>query len=135
MKDSSLAPGVMLACFAAGPLFVTSTALAMLYAGLPEPVLVSGRDLASFFAVLAPAFIVGGLLAILPTAVGASAMRALAERYENARAPIVWTSVGVVGGTAIALVFEAFSDPPVAFGLIATSALCARICRFPLRWD
>jgi len=135
MSKSSLAPGVILACFAAGPLFMVSTALATLYTNLPNPIVVSSSELLGFVAIIAPSIIVGGILALGPTMVGASAMRAFSERYEAARAPIIWTGMGALCGAALALALGAFSDSPAAFGLIATSALCACICRFQLQWD
>ncbi len=136
MRQNSLLPGNMLACFAAGPIFVASSTLAMLHARLPKPIEVDVEQLLLFLPILLAAAVFGAFMAAIPVLVGAAGMRFLAEFVPLARAPSVWTGVGALAGAGIALATGAMrQDPVTAFGLIVTSALCARICRFQLRSD
>jgi hypothetical protein len=118
------AHGMVLACLVAGPVFVISAAAAGAYLTLPRPIRIEPRDLASL------------ALLLLPVLIGATAMRALAERIEVARAPITWAAVGALCGAGLAWWSEVTTEQPeLAFALIVTSTLCARLCRPPLRGD
>lgn len=123
---------VVAACAAsgvAGPVFVTSSALAYLYLQIPQPIVVDPRDLQLFFAALLPAALFGFLLAFMPNLIVAGLMTALSRHSSTLRLPAAWAFVG--GGSIYAAMHFAVSEPiepPILFGLTMTAALCALIC-------
>ena len=130
------AHGLVLACLVAGPVFVISATAAGAYLTLPQPIMIEPRDLASLAMLLLASCLFGFLIALLPVLIGATAMRAAAERIDVARAPIAWAAVGALCGAGLAWWSEVTTEQPeLAFALIVTSALCARLCRPPLRGD
>lgn len=121
------------AMLAAGPLFTTATALASLYAELPAPVVIEPSTVFGFLFLQIPALVVGAVLALVPTLVGTGAMQALSRSCSWARSGAAWVLAGAALGVLIAAVFDAIGTPPVAFGLVATSAGCAGLCHWRAR--
>lgn len=128
--------GVLGASLAAGPMFVIATALAWLYLQLPRPLVITSEGMLGLFLLCLPAAAIGFFLAIGPNLVGTAVMNVLGERVEVARTPLVWIVAGSASGALIAFLFGALpGNPAVAFGLIVTSAACARTCRRGACWD
>lgn len=130
------APSLMLACLVAGPAFVWTNIIADAYLRLPRPIVASPHDIFGLlmFSLLAALF--GFVIALLPTSLGTLLMHNLGERVEAARAPLAWILAGGTIGAGLAMLFGAFPDlPETAFALVATSALCARICRRSVSWE
>ncbi len=126
-------PRFVRASFIAGPLFLTSTNLALLYLKLPHPIEVGVDQLYLFLMMLLPSAMVGTLLAMLPNLIGGAFMNLVALRFAAFRAPIAWAAVGAAIGLSLALATEA--PGALAFGLVITSAFCARICRNAACWE
>lgn len=129
-------PSLILACLVAGPVFVWTNMLADLYLRLPQPILISPNDIAALliFSLLATLF--GFVLALLPTSLGTLLMHSLGEHVEAARTPLAWTLAGAAIGGGLAMLFGTWPDSPAtALALVATSALCARICRRSVQWE
>lgn len=125
------AKGFIVASIAAGPVFVASFAAALLYAQVPHaiPVEIGFADL-GVVAFMAPIVVVAGfLLSLIPNLVGAAAMTAISGRHPLGRAPLLWVLAGGAIGGLLAWLMQ-IPDGPTAFALVATSALCARICRW-----
>ncbi len=132
----SVGGGVGAASLLAGPVFVTSCALASLYLELPRPIVVSANQLGLFLILLIPAVAVGFLIAFVPVAIGAALLFRLGRQFEVLRAPIAWTLVGAAIGIALVAALEldgAWRE--IGFGLVATCAICATICRRRIVWD
>lgn len=129
----------IIASTAAGPAFVLSLAAAWLYLQVPRPIPFEFDPVdlvGSGIGFMVMATIFGFLLALLPNLAGAALMAALAETNEMARDPIAWTAAGLLAGAGIAALTGGFEDNgPTAFAVIATSAICARICRAQLDWE
>lgn len=121
--------GLALAALSAGPIFLGATTAAALYLELPGPLVVTAGDVGLFLLLCVPALFVGTLLAVIPLLLGTAFMSFLGSVAAPARSPEAWTAAGVLAGAGIALLFDAFADPPYAFGLILTSAACAAMCR------
>ncbi|HEX8571118.1 MAG TPA: hypothetical protein VF759_00035 [Allosphingosinicella sp.] len=128
-------PSIALASLAAGPIFLASTAAASLYLRLPRPVVVEPWQAASFVLMAMPAVIVGFLLSVLPNMIGSRLMVRAGAALPWARAPVAWAASGALMGGGLVGLTGAFSEPAAAFGLIATSACCAAICRLSVCWD
>ena len=135
-RTGSRAAGIALATMLAGPVFITSIALASFFRMLPAPVVVSGQNILIYLALLIPSMIVGAFLAGLPNLIGTVALAALADTQDWARPLPVWMLTGAVIGMIITFVTAGpRSDPATMFALVATSAICAGLCRCFLRWQ
>ena len=134
VKTGSLAKGVTLALFLAGPIFLLMLGLAQLCQLFPRAIEMPelGESFAALL-LLPVAAIVGAIISSPANLIGGTAMGVLGEHHGWARPPIVWTLAGTALGIAITLAVTA-DNPQVAFALIATSAICARICRLWVRW-
>jgi hypothetical protein len=128
---------VALASFAAGPIFLVSTALAALYLELPRPVPLALRyeEIALVFMAFIPAIFIGFLLSFVPNFLGSRLLLFTGGALPAARGRVVWTGTGALLGAAIACLTGAITEPAFGFGLIATSACCAAICRLSAYWD
>jgi hypothetical protein len=130
MKTSYSAGAAALpASAAAGPLFLTILAAITLYGRLPQPIVLSGGELAGFVVALPFAAIFGFPIAYLPNVAGTKLMAAISDNSAVAREPSVWMCAG---GALIAVVIFGLDpqiEAPVGLSLILTSAICARICR------
>ncbi|HYJ82253.1 MAG TPA: hypothetical protein VEW26_05340 [Allosphingosinicella sp.] len=126
---------IVLACLAAGPIFMVSTALAALYLQLPRPLVVP-IDIAGVFAMMfIPSVVVGFLLSFFPNWGGSRLLLYIGELLPESRPWPVWVGSGALLGAVIVGVTGAFSQPAGAFGLVVTSACCAAICRHSAAWD
>ena len=126
----------LLASVSAGPLFLIFSVAAALYVRLPQPVSVSATDVSPFVGILVLAVIVGAILALLPILLGTLLMRALADRFALAAEPEIWWLTGAAAGAGLAFAFGAWpQSPETAFAVIATSAVCAGICRTGLELE
>ena len=134
-RTGSLSDGIAAAMLSAGPIFVAMLGLHEAYRRFPGPIdTVSAGDLLLMIP-MAPAVIaIGGVLSIPAILVGGLTMRALGTAFAWTRLPLLWIVAGAGFGVAIACLF-ARESPPSAFALIATSALCAGICRRPVIWE
>ena len=128
--------GVLGASFMAGPVFVIATALASLYLKLPRPLVITTEGVLQLLLFCLPAVAFGFFLAIGPNLIGTALMNVVGERVEVARSSFMWTVAGSSSGALIAFLFGALpANPAIAFGLIVTSAACARTCRQRACWD
>lgn len=125
----------LIAAASAGPLFVAAASAADLYLRVPQPVTVGAGEVAQFIAILLPAFLVGGIVGLVPIMLGTLVMTALAERFELARQREIWWLTGGAIGGALAFAFASPEVPQAAFALVATSAICAGICRLGAEVD
>ena len=74
-------------------------------------------------------------IALPVSAVCASLLAAFADHVPPARPALVWVLAGgLVGASAAYLLDMPREAPALAFGIIATSAVCAYICRRRLQW-
>lgn len=126
---------IILPCVAAGPLFLVSTALAAFYLQLPEPLVVPLDVAGLFVMILVPSVIVGSLLSFVPNWIGSRLLLLIGEILPASRSRLVWLGAGILLGSLIAWLASAFDSPPIAFGLIATSACSAAISRHSACWD
>ena len=134
-KAERMSGAILYACLLAGPVFLTSTALASLYLKLPQPILVSGSEFGLFLMMMLPALIVGFLLALVPVTLGTAALFALGEKNAAFRLPGMWAAVGAASGIALTILFK-LEGPwrEVSFALVVTSAVCARMARNFVDW-
>jgi hypothetical protein len=124
----------LIASAAAGPLFLASFAAASAYLQLPHPIVVRAQDLD--FGLVMAATMAGFIIGFLPNLVGSAVMKAIGDTNAAARSAALWTAVGAAAGTAIALLFYGPQpDPTGSFAFIATSAICARLCRTQMHWE
>ena len=128
MRSSSLMQGIVIASLASGPLFVAANLLAVPLFVPNPPSGMGSWSLGLTVFLLLPVLLVGFLLGFVPNLVGALAMAALAERHASARPMVAWIAAGAMMGAAIGLAFGA-DEPLSLFPVIATSAVCAAICR------
>lgn len=138
MRRKSASNGsVALASLAAGPIFLVSTALAVLYLRLPHPITadVGPRDIALIVLSFIPAIFFGFLLSIIPNLIGSRLLLGAGGAIPATRARPIWIGAGALFGAAIAAETGTFAEPAYAFGLIFTSASCAAICRLSASWD
>jgi hypothetical protein len=122
---------------AAGPLFLALCACAYLYGQLPHPITVAAADFGMFAALMAPAFIVGFIIAFVPNLLGSAVMATIGESADWGRSPVAWSLAGGFAGAGLALLFyprDAEAWPGI-FALVLTSAICARICRAFMAWE
>lgn len=134
-RRSSRRGGILFATLVAGPLFAANTSAASLYLRLPSPIVIRPSELMLVAPVAVLSIIVGCVLAILPNLVGTALLVGLGDKYPEARLPEFWTIAGAAIGIGITAATGAFQSPPLAFGLVATSAACAWICRRAIVWD
>jgi hypothetical protein len=133
VRVGSVASGVWLAGFLAGPLFIASAALAAAYLQLPSPIIIGPSILIGGLVMFVPAALFGSLIGLPVSAIGAAFMVALADHFEWARSPLVWMMVGA--GLAIGVVLMISSMPvEIGFGIVSASAFSALLCRRPLAW-
>lgn len=122
-------PAALIAAAVAGPLFVLSYVAAELYLRIPQPVVVQDQEFVLFLAVMPSTFLVGGVIGLVPIFLGAAVMGALADRFEAMRSPFAWAAAGASCGVGLVLLFASWTDYSIAFALVATSTVCAVICR------
>lgn len=130
-------PSIIPASLAAGPIFLVSTALAFFYQQLPHPMSITATPFgaAGIALMLVPTIIAGFILSMLPNLLGSRLMFFTGIALPETRARPIWVGAGALMGAAIAWPTGAFDSPAVAFGLIATSACCAALCRQSACWD
>jgi hypothetical protein len=133
----SIRASVALASLAAGPIFVASAGLAALYLQLPRAVdvTVGPANIIWLLLVPLPVVLAGFLLSFIPNLVGTCLMLLAGFQFQAARSRAAWLGAGALFGTLIAWETTGFEEPATAFGLIATSACCAAICRHSACWD
>ena len=137
IKQGTLAPGVILAGAVAAPLCILLTGLAHLYLQLPAPITIEWEALLSgTFMSLVPVLTIGVLISLPVNILGSAIMAGLSRRFEWARSKLSWIFAGTLAGAAVAwLIGQAFIAGEFAFGLIATSAVCAGLCRHWVEWS
>jgi hypothetical protein len=127
---------LMVACLVAGPTFATTFALADLYLKLPQPILLTVPEIAPLLAFCLTATVFGFVIALVPAGLGTLLMSRLGDHVPAARAPLAWTLAGAAIGYGLAVLTGAWPGlPAAAFALVATSALCARICWGAAEWE
>lgn len=135
IRGGSIKEGVGLACITASPIFTVAIFLYMLIYRWME--LRSVTDVAEMIWVMvvysAIGLPIGAIIAAPLSTIGGTTMCALADRYALARHPIFWTMAGAAIGLSIALPLPARLDT-LRFGLVVTSAMCARIGRSRINW-
>lgn len=134
-RISPLFGPIALASLAAGPIFLVSTGLAAIYLEMPKPVIVEPALIAPGILLFVPAIAIGFILSVVPNMIGNSLLLFTGGAIRAARARPVWIGTGALFGAAIAGETGAFAAPPLAVGLILTSACCAAICRLSACWD
>ena len=122
----------LIASLPAGPLFVTTGALELLYATVPAPISIDPVNLFAFVITLFVSLVPGFLLAFIPVFLGAAFMVRAGEISETARDPVSWVVAGTAAGAFIAFLIDAqmFAPP-----FIGTSGICAWFCRRQLEWE
>ena len=134
-KSGTLAKGISLALVVAGPIFVAMLSLYEAYLRFPHAIEVPDASLIPAALMALPVISVLGAIISLPAnLIGGLGLGALCERYGCLRPPPVWTIMGLSAGMLIAFVFSR-ENPQPAFALIATSTICARICRHWVEWE
>lgn len=129
-------PSIAKAAMLAGPIFVSSSGLAMWMAepNLPFNVTdISIVPMALVMLVISAVF--GSVIAIIPCVVGAWLTKMVGEINDGLRAAPVWA---IAGGMLGAIPHWLSDDPELGsatFALIVTGACCALICRIGVRWD
>ena len=132
------------ASIAAGPLFLAFSAGAFLYLQIPHTITFVAEDLGIFMVMMLPATFVGFILAFVPNLLGSAVMATIGDSAEWGRSPLAWTLAGGLAGMALVLLFAPREAPFAgfdqeggagAFALIATSAICARICHRQFDWE
>ena len=117
------------AVLAAGPVFIAMILLRPLIGPHAQPV--SIQALGAFYALpLVTAF--GGLIALVPIALGTRAMRGLADMTDAGRLAVLWWLAGGGAGAAIAWAFQSGSDG-IAI-MAGTGAIYAGISHAGQRW-
>lgn len=134
-QGSSAHASVALASVAAGPIFLVSTGMTALYLQLPRAVALDPALAALSVLLFVPAVMIGLILSIIPNLVGSRLLLRLGKAFPPARAHRVWIATGALLGTLLSFETGAFAAPPLAVGLILTSACCAGICRLSAFWD
>lgn len=127
MRAGSPLPAVTAASIVAGPLFLTSAAVASLYLELPKTIVVGPEQFTWFLLTLVPSLLFAFLPAFVLNLIGSSLMIGLTGMGRSALPPEAWLAAGAAIGSGVAASFGA--GPEIAFALVATSALCAWICR------
>jgi hypothetical protein len=133
-RDPFFGP-IALASLAAGPIFVASTGLAVIYLQLPDAMVLDPAQIPLIILLFIPAIAIGFVLSIAPNLIGSLLMLSAGGAFSAARGRPTWIGAGALVGAAIAGSFGAFAEPAYAFGLIFTSACCAAICRLSAHWD
>jgi hypothetical protein len=135
MAFRNFAAGIA-ATFAAGPIFVTSLALAqpVLY---PDPITLPLLEIVTaVLPIFAVASVAGAIIAAIPIAIGATAMGWLGEYNAGLRLPPAWgLTGGMMSGGWFVFVPSESTEHGVIFALVATGAICALICRYGTRWS
>ncbi|HST37278.1 MAG TPA: hypothetical protein VLK25_11695 [Allosphingosinicella sp.] len=122
------------ASLVAGPVFVLSYAASLVYARLPHPIVVDPETLLGLATILLPATIVGFMIGYCVNIVGALIMAALSNHIRLVREPPAWVAAGAAIGGSIAFLLDGYGRDGPAFALIATSAICAGLCRRGFDW-
>ncbi|HEX4738329.1 MAG TPA: hypothetical protein VH331_12295 [Allosphingosinicella sp.] len=134
LGQTRLGRGIGLASLAAGPIFLTANAAAWMYLQIPKPIAIGPSDLLLFVGLCIPAAVFGCILSILPNLIGSGLMVAMGDALPAARSPEVWIVAGGLAGLGIAAAMSFAQSPSSGFALVATSAICARICRRSVAW-
>lgn len=134
IKQGSLAIGIAAATLLCGPIFIATTAIGYACAQFPSAIRLENAEW--LILLMIPAIMYGSFVGVLPIIFGAMAMAAIASKAPVARLPALWTFAGAICGAGIMILFRT-SEPDTAatFGVIATSAICARICRHWVEWE
>jgi hypothetical protein len=93
---------------------------------IAAPITVAPEAVFGMIGIAFIAMLFGMVVAVPVNAIGAAAMLALGELYAPARTRTAWMLAGgVIGGIAAWLMA---APPELGFALVATSALCGRLC-------
>lgn len=134
-RTGFLGTGLFTASAAAGPLFVTLCVLAMLYRQWPAPISFDDATVAGFLGFAIMAAVPGTIIALPVCTLCALALRKLADRVALLRNPVVWMLTGGAIGAVVVGLLQRDMEFEIGFGLIATSAICAGLCRSSIGWD
>lgn len=122
MRPGSRLPAICAGAVAAGPLFVAASALASLYLQLPQPVTLEVPQVVAFLIMLLPALVAGFFPAFVMCLFGSLIMGGF-----SATSRAAWAAAGAAAGFGLAVLF--LTEAANTFALVATSSVCALICR------
>jgi hypothetical protein len=122
MTPGSPLPAICAGAAAAGPLFLASSAIASLYLQLPQPVTVDVPQVVAFLIMLLPALVAGFCPAFVMGLFGSLIMGGL-----KATGRAAWAAAGAAAGYGLAVLL--LTEAANSFALVATSSVCALICR------
>lgn len=135
MRSLNFSP--FIAALTAGPVFVISAALALLYLELPRPIEIDASQVAGFALILPVAAVVSVIVALGPAFMATQLLAALGEIWAPARQTGFWVATGTALGVLLGwlLVRGAWVDEIGAFPWVVASAWTAWRCRRGVEWD
>ncbi len=135
-RASSLTKAVLVASLAAGPLVFGLIVLGSLYKTLPAPINVQPESVFGLIMGLFVASGIGFLIALAITLIGTNMMIALGNRFEVARYRLIWLIVGALLATVVCLLVDPKTElHEINIAIIASSAICAWLCRSSKPWE
>lgn len=135
VMTGTLLPGVFAASVVAGPFFALMTTLATLYLRLPRPIVMDPQDIGLAAMIFFPTLLVGFVVGLPINALGGNLMALIGRYVSAARSKRAWVLVGGAIGLGFAVATGMKDSPEAAFGLVATSAICAGFCSRWVEWD
>lgn len=127
--------GIVVAAFAAGPVFFLSGMLASAFMASAGAEVFGWVDTESLPIILLNAIRYAFLPALLPLTLGTAAMAVLGAMFLTARSWLIWLLAGALGAGLICLLFpDLLGFRLVVVALVATGIACAGICRAFARW-
>lgn len=122
-------PGIFKAIIIAGPAFVFLTVAAILFDQIPDAIGVSADTIYGFLVMIGLSAVFGPVISTLPVLAGAVFLDMLAPQFYIFSQAWVWTTSGLVIGLAFCASTGLMTDgAQFAFGITATSNLCATLC-------
>lgn len=134
IQSGTLATGILLAGITAGPILVTITTLLAFVTYPGTLVSFDARGFMTFLLIFLPVSVIGAIIGLPVSAIGAGLMMKLGEWTDLAHPRLAWTIAGGLIGLVAGLLMGWAEAPPALIGLILTCAISARICRKDVVW-
>lgn len=131
-RPTHVIAGAMIASLAAGPVFLLALCFAAVLAAIPEPIVPQASWITATLIVI-PAFIIGLIVSMVPNIICASVLSELATHAPEFRTPPLWAAIGGLVTGVPGILLEA--QPEILFPFIATSTICALLCRAYILWE
>lgn len=133
VKSNTLAPGILVAGAAAGPIYVLSTVLSTLVLSPSDRLLFGPNDVGILIMLTLSSIIFGAIIGLPVSGLGGALMAYLGKHLAPARLPVAWACAGTCIGLVAVMLID--SEWITATPLLITCTTCAWLTNRWVEWE